>query len=95
MRELQDASSGRVQVRSTSDGRDEKAMPKGASSQADVLRSIHTLREELSNLTALVNRPHPMATTEGDCARPLCHDFQAVERRAQELKVGGLLCPFN
>nr|XP_054927647.1 uncharacterized protein LOC126532996 isoform X1 [Dermacentor andersoni]XP_054927648.1 uncharacterized protein LOC126532996 isoform X1 [Dermacentor andersoni] len=87
VRELQDASSGRVQVGSTSDGRDEKAMPKGASSQADVLRSIHTLREELSNLTALVNRPHPMATTEGDCARPLCHDFQAVERRAQELKV--------
>ncbi|KAH7942159.1 hypothetical protein HPB49_021274 [Dermacentor silvarum] len=82
VRELQDASSGHVRVGSTSD---EKAMPKGASSQADVLQSIHTLREELSNLTALVNRPHPMAMPEGDCAMPL-YDFQAVERRAQELK---------
>lgn len=55
-------------------GRDEK---KVAPSQADVLHSIDTLREELSHVTALVSRPHPMAA-EG---------FQAVERRAQELKM--------
>lgn len=48
-----------------------------APSQADVLHSIEALREELSHVTALVSRPHPMAA-EG---------FQAVERRAQELKV--------
>ncbi|KAL3242298.1 hypothetical protein MRX96_021339 [Rhipicephalus microplus] len=55
-------------------GRDERD---AAPSQADVLHSIDALREELSHVTALVSRPHPMAA-EG---------FQAVERRAQELKV--------
>ncbi|KAL1426194.1 hypothetical protein MTO96_018451 [Rhipicephalus appendiculatus] len=55
-------------------GRDERD---AAPSQADVLHSIDALREELSHVTALVSRPHPMAA-EG---------FQAVERRAHELKV--------
>lgn len=70
--------------------KDEGAPPAGAPpppTQSEVLRNIGTLREELSSLTALVNRPNPMAAGGGDgSGAPSC-DFQALEQRAHELKV--------
>ncbi|KAK8786389.1 hypothetical protein V5799_023834 [Amblyomma americanum] len=71
----------------TKGSHDEQPSPKVVPSEAEVLQSISTLRKELSSLTALVSQPDPMAA-EGGCSRPSC-DFQAVEKRAQELKLLG------
>ncbi|XP_077537806.1 klarsicht isoform X2 [Haemaphysalis longicornis] len=71
---------------------DEGAVPPAGAaapppSQSEVLHNIGTLREELSSLTALVNRPNPMAAGGGDGSKSPSCDFQALEQRAHELKV--------
>ncbi|XP_077522289.1 klarsicht isoform X2 [Amblyomma americanum] len=85
VRELQGRSSSYAGGGPTKGSHDEQPLPKVVPSEAEVLQSISTLRKELSSLTALVSQPDPMAA-EGGCSRPSC-DFQAVEKRAQELKV--------
>lgn len=54
--------------------------------RADVLRSIGVLREELSNVSELVQRPKERRSRMSPVEQ-LGHDIGAVEQRAQELKV--------
>ncbi|CAN8008649.1 unnamed protein product, partial [Ixodes pacificus] len=52
--------------------------------RADVLRSIGALREELTSVSELVQKPQEGRTSHTEqCG----HHLGAVERRAQELKV--------
>ncbi|EEC06526.1 hypothetical protein IscW_ISCW005101 [Ixodes scapularis] len=56
--------------------------------RADVLRSIGALREELTSVSELVQRPKEGCTSH---AEHHGHHLGAVEQRAQELKVRFLM----